>query len=204
MPKAKPNQVIVHRIELQETERATLEAALAGRFVTNAVAGAGHLLSGLGSALTPFTGAISALAALWIADKTIDEVVEAIDLYRDTSELLYDTGVQAQNTYSGTVAYLNVNYANSGFDRLPVSPNPNNLTNEQKESWLAHVEDMGNQFGPFDASALLKIVSKAIRWGMGDGEYIDQRTGTPGEWFTREITLEEWQAIQVSFNARRR
>lgn len=204
MPKAKPDQVIVHRIELQETERATLEAALAGRFVTNAAQAGASLLNGVGSALAPFAGVLSALAALWIADRSIDEIVDAIQETKEAAELLYDSGVQANNTYSGTVAYLNVNYANSGFDKLPVSPNPNQLTTAQRESWLAHVEDMGNRFGPFDASALIKIVSKAIRWGMGDGMYIDQRTGTPGEWFTREITLEEWQAIQISFNARRR
>ena len=33
MPKAKTDQVIVHRIELQETERTLLEAAVAGKVV---------------------------------------------------------------------------------------------------------------------------------------------------------------------------
>ena len=33
MPKAKPDQVIVHRIELQEKERDLLEAAVAGKVV---------------------------------------------------------------------------------------------------------------------------------------------------------------------------
>ena len=204
MPKAKPDQVIVHRIELQETERATLEAALAGRFVTNAAHAGAALLTGVGTALVPFTGAISALAALWIADKTIDEIKDAITTFKETSDLLYDSGVQANGTYSATVAYLNVNYANSGFDKLPVSPNPSALTTEQRESWVAHVEDCGSQYGPFNAAMLIKVVAKSLQWGMGDGQYIDQRTGTPGEWFTREITLEEWQAAQVSFNARRR
>ncbi len=37
MPKAKPTQVIVHRIELQEKERDALEAIVAGQTVKNVV-----------------------------------------------------------------------------------------------------------------------------------------------------------------------
>lgn len=37
MPKAKPTQVIVHRIELQEKEREQLEALVAGQTVKNVV-----------------------------------------------------------------------------------------------------------------------------------------------------------------------
>jgi len=37
MPKAKPTQVIVHRIELQEKERDMLEAVVAGQTVKNVV-----------------------------------------------------------------------------------------------------------------------------------------------------------------------
>ena len=204
MGKSKPTQVIVHRIELQETERATLEAALAGRFVTNAATAAGSVFTGLGNLLTPFGGALTAIATLWIADRSIEEIKEAITEATDAAKLLYDSAEQATNTYSSTVAWLNANYANSGFDKLPTSPNPNNLTTAQRDNWVAHVEDCGNQYGPFDASSLLKIVAKSIQWGMGDGQYISQRTGTPGEWFTREMTIDEWRAIQTSFNARRR
>ena len=99
---------------------------------------------------------------------------------------------------------MNVNYANSGFDKIPTSANSNELTTEQKESWQEHIQSCVDEFGPFDAGMLLKVIAKAMRWGMGDGLYIDQRTGTPGEWFTREMTLEEWQAWQAAFNARRR
>jgi len=45
MPKAKPTQVIVHRIELQEKERDLLETAVAAKAVRNltepAIAGVG-------------------------------------------------------------------------------------------------------------------------------------------------------------------
>lgn len=37
MPKAKPTQVIVHRIELQEKEREALEAVIAGQVTKNIV-----------------------------------------------------------------------------------------------------------------------------------------------------------------------
>jgi len=37
MPKAKPTQVIVHRIELQETERDMLETIVVGKTVKNVV-----------------------------------------------------------------------------------------------------------------------------------------------------------------------
>jgi len=37
MPKAKPTQVIVHRIELQEKERDMLEAVVAGQTVSNVI-----------------------------------------------------------------------------------------------------------------------------------------------------------------------
>ena len=108
MPKAKPDQVIVHRIELQETERATLEAALAGRFVTNAAQAAGNLLNGVGNALTPFAGAISALAALWIADKSIEEIIEAVKVTKKAGEDLSDwiSPEKTRSTFEYIVAYF--------------------------------------------------------------------------------------------------
>jgi hypothetical protein len=203
MPKSKPDIVHSVRIELQETERATLEAALAGRFVTNAAMAGGNLLKGVGAALAPFQGALTALAAVWIAEKTVEEIAEVIENTKEHIELFYNSSVQGDGVYGDHVAWLNVNYANSGFDKLPVSPNPAKLTTDQWDSWAAHVKTMGDKWGPFDAVMLLKITAKAIKWGMGDGLYISQRTGTPGEWFTREITIEDWQAWQTAFNARR-
>lgn len=79
MPKAKPTQVIVHRIELQETERAAMEAALAGNFVTNAVGAAGSVFTGIGNLLAPFSGALTAIAGLWIAEKGAEAVIETVE-----------------------------------------------------------------------------------------------------------------------------
>ena len=49
MPKAKPTQVIVHRIELQEKERDMVEAYVGGTVVKNAVVPAA-IAAGVGSA----------------------------------------------------------------------------------------------------------------------------------------------------------
>jgi len=117
MPKAKPDKVIVHHIELQETERATVEAALAGQFVTNAAMAGGNLLKGVGAALASFTGALTALAAVWIAerswdelkDKVLDPIVDYIQ--RPHLEMYADD-------YSMIVAWLNAQYAMQGWGFL--------------------------------------------------------------------------------------
>jgi len=119
MPKAKPDQVIVHRLELQETERATLEAALAGRFVTNSAMAAGNLLKGVGAALAPFSGALTALAAVWIADRTWDELkVKVLDPIVD----LIQAPLLAKyaGDYSMIVAWLRTQYGSQGWDFLQI------------------------------------------------------------------------------------
>lgn len=72
MPKAKPDSVQSIRIELQETERAALEASLAAGGIAN-------LLHGIGAVLLPFQGAITAFAAAWLAGELADEVKEQLD-----------------------------------------------------------------------------------------------------------------------------
>jgi hypothetical protein len=120
MPKAKPTQVIVHRIELQETERATLEAALAGRFVTNAVSAAGSVLSGIGSALAPFGGVFAAIAGVYLADKALDEV---LDMARDSGEAAKQHNLEsyteeANSRMSYFAALLQTYWQNDGMDGL--------------------------------------------------------------------------------------
>ena len=72
MPKAKPDSVQSIPIELQETERAALEASLAAGGIAN-------LLHGIGAVLLPFQGAITAFAAAWLAGELADEVKEQLD-----------------------------------------------------------------------------------------------------------------------------
>lgn len=113
MPKAKPSQVIVHRIELQETERAALEAALAGRFVTNAVSAAGSVLSGIGQALVPFTGVLTAIGAAYLAEKGVSAVIEGVETAVETIPT-YDPRNQ-NNAYGYLMSFLQ---ANSDWDTL--------------------------------------------------------------------------------------
>ena len=72
MPKAKPTSVIVHRIELQKTEREILEWYVAAN-------GIGSVLSGVGNLLNPFSTLIAALFAAWIAKEGIEDLWKWID-----------------------------------------------------------------------------------------------------------------------------
>ena len=91
MPKSKPDSVVVHRIELQQHERESLDNFLIGKTATNA-------LSAVGSVLTPFAGAIGAIVAAYIAKEGVDKFNDAwkgfftrageeiVEPYRDESQ----------------------------------------------------------------------------------------------------------------------
>ncbi len=107
MPKARSDQVITHRIELQETERATLEAALAGRFVTNSITAVGSVFAGIGSALAPFGGTFTALTALWIADRTFDEIKELTSTVAEKAvDYIFPQLGDAQSMYQFVCSWL--------------------------------------------------------------------------------------------------
>ena len=119
VPKARSDQVITHRIELQETERATLEAALAGRFVTNSVGALGSVFSGIGAALVPFSGAFTALTALWIADKSFDELKVLAEAVRDEAvEHFFPQLGNAEEQYSFIVGWLEAQHSNNGYNSV--------------------------------------------------------------------------------------
>lgn len=198
MPKAKPDQVIVHRIELQETERATLEAALAGRFVTNAVSATGATLAGLGSILAPFAGAISAMAALWLADRTFEGIKETIDDVKS----MYESSKQANSVYQEMVAWLTALYSTSGFKSLSFGPGTNPANDTTRKAWIEQRDYVAQTYGPFDSGMLLKLVALACKRSK-DGTLAPEAT-TPAECFVYETTLEEWQAWQIQFIERRR
>ena len=120
MPKAKPTSIVVHRIELQETERAALEAALAGNFVTNAVSAAGSVFTGIGNMLVPFSGALTAIAGLWIADRTVEEVIENIrdkgeQVKQEREESYHEKGNLNMQRFN---AWLIATYENGGWDAI--------------------------------------------------------------------------------------
>ena len=87
MPKAKPTQVIVHRIELQQSERDAFEAALAGNFVTNAVSAAGSVLTGFGAALAPFSGVLTAIGAAYLAEKGIQGAIDSVETISEAAQI---------------------------------------------------------------------------------------------------------------------
>ena len=116
-PKAQPTQVIVHRIELQQTERDTLEAALAGRFVTNAVSATGQVFTGLGNLLSPFRDVFTAIGALWLADKTLDQIKETWDASIEAGQSWIANRYGAGD-YEEICAFLNAQYSQGGWDQL--------------------------------------------------------------------------------------
>ena len=132
MPKAKPDQVIVHRIELQQSERDAMEAALAGRFVTNGISAAGNLLKGVGSALAPFSGVLSAVAAVWIADQTWDQLKDKVldPIIDNIREPLIE---RYAGDYAMIVAWMNAQYATQGWGFLDTD-------NSSKEAYMGTAE----------------------------------------------------------------
>ena len=65
LPKAKADQVIVHRIELQETERDALDIFIASNAAKNVGDGLGSIGDGLGSIISAFTRASLPGTILW-------------------------------------------------------------------------------------------------------------------------------------------
>tara|TARA_Y100001968_G_scaffold290696_1_gene294643 strand:- start:1284 stop:2003 length:720 start_codon:yes stop_codon:yes gene_type:complete len=106
MPKAKSDQVITHRIELQNTEREILETAILANAASKTLAGVasavGTAVSGLGQMIAP---AMGALAAWYIADKTFDEVRELGE--RQKAGMEEDLAISYEGTYGSIVAWFN-------------------------------------------------------------------------------------------------
>jgi hypothetical protein len=117
MGKSKPSQIIVHRLEFQQTERVAMEAALAGKFLTNAVSSVGSVLTGLGNMLKPFEGALTAIAGVYLAEKGWDKLKEDV-LNPLIDELQTPVLDRYAGDYSLIVAWLNAMYAMDGWDFL--------------------------------------------------------------------------------------
>ena len=83
MPKAKPDKVVIHRIELQEKEREMLEAYVGGTVVKNAVTPLA-VAAGVGSAA--FIGYKTAKALAGWTDDFIDDIKNTpIGAYADAT-----------------------------------------------------------------------------------------------------------------------
>lgn len=89
MPKSKPDKVIVHRIELQQTERDLLEIALLGNATGNIIAGLMPLITTLADpvklygflTLLELTGLVDTPVPS-VADINVDSVSDAIKQFR--------------------------------------------------------------------------------------------------------------------------
>ena len=90
MPKAKPTQVIVHRIELQEKEREMLEAVVVGQTVKNVVLPAAGVAA-VGSAAYLSYKALKA-AFDWGED-LIDDIKGVEDTFQAREDILGGVGV---------------------------------------------------------------------------------------------------------------
>jgi hypothetical protein len=106
MPKAKSDQVITHRIELQNTERELLENAVlanaAGKALSGVAMAMGTAIAGLGQMIAP---AMGALTAWYIADKTLDEIKELGE--RQKTEMQENLAEAYEGTYGAIVAWFN-------------------------------------------------------------------------------------------------
>ena len=152
MPKAKPSQVIVHRIELQETERATLEAALAGNFVTNAVSAAGSVLTGFGAALAPFSGVLTAIGAAYLAEKGIQGALDSVGTISEAAQV-FNPKTQS-SAYEYICEFLR---ANPEWDKLGgklgklrsdlVNMNASPILTRQFQDWNKTIIASRNQSG---------------------------------------------------------
>jgi len=83
MPKAKCDQTIGLRIELQKSERDILEGVALAQ-------GLSGILQGVGSILTPFAGVLSAFAAAYIAKEGVDKILNWANAKLAEKELAID------------------------------------------------------------------------------------------------------------------
>jgi hypothetical protein len=97
MPKAKCDSIQGVRIELQQTERDALQLATAGSAV-------GDILTGLGNALMPFQGAITAFVAAYLAGEIAEEVKEELD--KVVSKNREALAGNAEDQYATFTSYL--------------------------------------------------------------------------------------------------
>lgn len=100
MPKSKPDQVVVHRIELQQHERETIDAFLIGKTATNALSAIGAIIGGLGPA-------IGAIVAAYIAKEGIDKFNETWqNFYRRAGDKVVEPYRKETDYYRAVTAFL--------------------------------------------------------------------------------------------------
>jgi hypothetical protein len=117
-PKAKPDSVQVVRFELQERERDLAEGLVLGNAVGNVLSGAGAIISGVGAALAPFSGALTALATLWIGDRALDEILAGAAAVGEAQkqEKIDEYSTEYGGAYTSICTFLQSMYASGGWE----------------------------------------------------------------------------------------
>ena len=134
MPKPKPTEVIVHRIDLQPSLKDSMDAFLIGKTATNA-------LQGVGTVLSAFGPAASVLLGWYLADKALDEVIDAVTGYFSDKgrEIAEDRYGDSKNHYQLVCATLEAS-----------ADMPDLLA--QEEGMVEILKESGGNFHPvFDA-----------------------------------------------------
>ena len=116
MPKAKPDQVIVHRIELQEHEREALDALIAANAVRNVAGAVGSVGGAVGSVIAPILGASVAGLVAWGATMAfIESYLAGREISKITIPISHGGLEGPQPTSYGI---------GGGFSRNPLSGEP--------------------------------------------------------------------------------
>jgi hypothetical protein len=133
MGKSRPDQVVVHRIELQQHERESLDTFLIGKTVTNGVTAVGALLA-------PFGQALGAIAAAWIAKEGIEKFNQWWqEGYLKMGERAAAPADDELGFYKMTFAYIN---ASSNSMELMKS-----ITNSEFRKGMKNAPNVAQAFG---------------------------------------------------------
>lgn len=109
MPKARPDQVIVHRIELQQTERDLLEAALIGNGLVKTVGSITPLLAELTDPVKLY-GLLTLLEAMGLLDTPVPTLTDA-------SEDISAATIAIRDFFGLQVEYQHRQDANAGVEK---------------------------------------------------------------------------------------
>ena len=133
MGKSRPTQVIVHRIELQQHERESLDSFLIGKTITNGV-------SAVGTLLAPFGRVLGAVAAAWIAKEGVEKFNEWWQQgYLNMGERAAAPAGDELGFYKMTFAYMNASANSTEFAK--------SITNTEFRKSMKNAPNVAQAFG---------------------------------------------------------
>lgn len=106
MPRAKPTEVIVHRIDMQPALKESVDAYLAASALTNAVSAAGSVLTGV---LAAFAPALGGIVAAMIAKEGVEKLAAKVtSKFEEMGEDIVEPLKEAGNYWSAIFRALGV------------------------------------------------------------------------------------------------